>query len=142
MDGRPDFLLYLFPVLWIAAATVVALLLYRTSRAFVQHGSAGESGTKRVRLVGSIAIAVVVFVLLWEATPSLTPDAASVRLMPAQEKALNERRVALVQAWGRYQACIDMPAVRSCPEQQADLDAAIRQLDSEYLQAFNKAPPK
>jgi len=59
VDGRPDFLLYLFPVLWIAAATVVALLLYRTSRAFVQHGSAGDSGTKRVRLVGSIAIAVV-----------------------------------------------------------------------------------
>jgi len=27
-------------------------------------------------------------------------------------------------------------------EVQADLDAAIRQLDSEYLQAFNKAPPK
>jgi len=137
-----DVLLYLLPVLWIMAATVVALLLYRTSRALVEHSSTGPGGTRRVRLVGSIAIAVVVFLLLWKVTPSLVPDPATIRLTPAQERALNERRVALIQAWARYRACIDMPAVRSCPEQQGEMDSSVRQLDVEYRSALRKERPK
>jgi len=133
-----DVLPYLFPVLWIVAATIVALLLYRTSRALVEHSSTGAGGTRRVRLVGSIAIAVVIFFLLWKATPSLVPDPATIRLTPAQERALNERRVALIQAWARYRACIDLPTVRSCPEQQSAMDASVRQLDAEYRVALRK----
>ena len=137
-----DVLLYLLPVLWIVAATVVALLLYRTSRALVEHSSTGPGGTRRVRLVGSIAIAVVIFVLLWKATPPLVQDPATIRLTPAQERSLNERRVALIQAWSRYRACIDLPVVRSCPQQQDAMDASVRRLDEEYRLALHKEPAK
>lgn len=142
MDGWPDYLLYLFPLLWIAAATIVALLLYKTSEALVEHRSGAEGDKKRVRLVGSVAIAVVIFFLLWKATPSLVGDPATVRLSPAGERSLNERRLALIQAWARYQACIDMPAVGKCPVEQDDMDQAVRRMDAEYRSALQKINAK
>ena len=136
MIERSTYVLYVLPVLWIAAATVVALLLYRTSEALVEHNSSSAGDKKRVRLVGSVAIAVVVFVLLWRASPPLVPNPSDVRLTRVQEEQLNARRVALTQAWARMQACLDLPAINRCPEQQSDVDVAIRQLNSEYQSAI------
>ena len=60
----------------------------------------------------------------------------------AERVSLNERRVALIQAWSRYRACIDLPAVRSCPQQQDAMDASVRGLDEEYRLALHKEPAK
>jgi len=35
-----------------------------------------------------------------------------------------------------------MPAVRSCPEQQGEMDSSVRQLDVEYRSALRKERPK
>jgi hypothetical protein len=136
---RSTYVLYVLPVLWIAAATVVALLLYRTSEALVEQNSGAQGGGRRVRLVGSVAIAVVVFVLLWRASPPLVPRSSDVVLTRVQEGQLNARRVAVVQTWARFQTCLDLPSVERCPEQQSDVDTAIRQLNTEYQSTFPTA---
>ena len=137
------YVLYVLPLLWIATATAVALLLYRTSEALVEHKlKTADGGTRRVRLVGSVAIAVVVFVLLWKASPPLIPDPSDVRLTSIQEQQLNARRVALTQAWARLQTCMDLPGISRCPEQQSDVDAAVRQFNAEYAGAVTKVKAK
>jgi hypothetical protein len=132
------YLSYLLPILWIAASTVVALALYRTSRALVEHTSPSGSGSKRVRLVGSIAIAVVVFILLWRATPPLGADPDALVLPPSAQHQLSVRRTAMSQAWARYQACLDLPGIERCPEERSDLNAALRQFNAEYNQSLDR----
>jgi len=138
VEDASIYLPYFLPILWIAAATVVALLLYRTSKAFVEHRTTSGPETRRVRLVGSIAIALVVFVVLWRASPSLDADPAAVTLAPAQLRQLDARRVTLAQAWMAYEACLDVPGVDRCPEEKGDVDVAVRQFNAEYAAMLSR----
>jgi phosphoglycerol transferase MdoB-like AlkP superfamily enzyme len=61
---------YFLPVLWAAVAAGVALLLYKTSKSFLDGLDMPGLPLKGLRIAGSVVIFVVVFLLLKVATPS------------------------------------------------------------------------
>jgi hypothetical protein len=65
-----DTLSLLLPILWALIATVVGLLLYKTSEALFESKQKDETGTKRLRLLGSVTIAALAFYGMKYATPS------------------------------------------------------------------------
>lgn len=132
------YLRFLLPVLWIVVATVVALLLYRTSSAMVEQVVVRKASQKKIRLVGSVAIALVVFVLLWRSTPSteMRPDD---RLLGAPDvRRLNEAKQEYDLAWNRLEACSQLTVIAQCAAEMAEARAARHQfgrLYAEMLQA-------
>jgi hypothetical protein len=97
----------MLPVIWATAATVIALVLYRSSAAFFEHTRRKEGETRRIRLVGSVCIATIAFIGFWKATPSslqtgLPDDARAVRLVDIHNvtEALEQTNAALDSLFG------------------------------------------
>jgi hypothetical protein len=80
------------PVIWAFTGTIIGLVLYRSSAAFFEQTKRKEGEVRRIRLVGSICIAGVVFLGLWNATPAsiqkgVPDDAKLVRRVEVQAAA-------------------------------------------------------
>ena len=101
----------LLPIVWAIVATVVGLILYKTSRAFIQDTSVEATGRpskeaefksekrRRIRLTGSIAIATVTFAGLWYATVNLVDSRTEQVLQEFERNAVEiDRRLLSAQA--------------------------------------------
>lgn len=75
-----DLLLYGLPVVWAGVATVITLILYKSSEAVFSGDSLFGMPTKGLRLGGSIVIFAVIVVLLQK----VTADNAALRADPSR----------------------------------------------------------
>jgi hypothetical protein len=64
-----DLLRVFLPVIWAFASTLMGLVLYRSSAALFEQTKKKDGEVRRIRLVGSIVIAAVIYLGLWKATP-------------------------------------------------------------------------
>jgi hypothetical protein len=135
------YLRYVLPIFWIVIATIVALLLYRTSSAVVENVVHEEKAQKRVRLVGSVAIAVVVFVLLWRATPSVNvaPDDRIVEAAELRRLASAKQEYDL--ALNRLDACSRITVVAQCGAELTEMRGARNQFDRLYAEIIGTREP-
>jgi hypothetical protein len=81
-----EVLTLVLPVVWAIAATVVGLILYKTSAALFESKTTDKTRSKRIRLTGSVTIAALSFVGMWYATPSerlKSADMATLRAIAA-----------------------------------------------------------
>lgn len=62
-------LVILLPVLWAIVSCGIALVLYKTSKSVFEGDSLLGVPAKKIRLTGSVVIAVIVFLLIKQATP-------------------------------------------------------------------------
>ena len=119
----------LLPIIWAVVATLVALALYKTSKAFFEGRSANDGGqVRRIRLVGSVVIAAVTFGALWRVTPvqdirNLDPTSRVEREYLAE---LEEAARALRIEKDRLEACRSMTELSQCASQ---VDAMGRLVD-------------
>jgi hypothetical protein len=60
----------LIPVLWAIVSAAIGLILYKSSSAFFERRDTKEGGVRRIRLVGSVVIAALVFIGLRQSTPT------------------------------------------------------------------------
>jgi hypothetical protein len=71
------YVILMMPVLWVIVATIVGLILYKTSSAFFAESKKSKQATRNLRLTGSVVIAAGAFLLMKFATPdelrTLTP---------------------------------------------------------------------
>ena len=58
------------PVVWALVGTLIGLVLYKSSSAFFEQTQKSEGSTRRIRLVGSVVIAALVFLGLRQSTPT------------------------------------------------------------------------
>jgi hypothetical protein len=132
----------LLPILWAAISTVIALLLYRTSSAFFEQEAKAADGTRRIRLVGSVVIAAVVFVGLWRVTPAavLTGAGRDQVAFGAQElRDLQATTGVMGDAVTRLEACDATQAVGGdCAEA---LHVVRTSLDAVQAKLAGLAPP-
>ncbi len=115
------------PVVWIVVATLVALALYKTSGAVVEQVVKSDAQQRSVRLVGSVAIAIVVFVLLWRVTPALDLAPGDVTIRKDRAVAISLARDNFDGAWTRLDACAEMTPPSQCVAERADMKAAADQ---------------
>lgn len=119
---------YFLPILWTIVSTIVSLILYKSSSAFFESKRSREGETRRIRLVGSIVIAALVFLALWRATPAVKPtplEAFRPRIEEVGERAENVR-----QRLNLLKACAAMTAVSQCARELDALDTAVADLDA------------
>jgi hypothetical protein len=65
-----DTLTLLLPIAWAITATLIGLLLYKSSTAFFDQSTNANQQTKRIRLTGSVVIAALAFYGLKLTTPA------------------------------------------------------------------------
>ena len=108
------------PILWAIVATVIALVLYKTSKALFESNDIPQLSAKRMRLTGSVVIAALAFLGMKWATPDSLLEAADAhsKLIPRQllldqldavkdtESALVELS-ACAEMGGSFLACTD-----------------------------------
>jgi len=90
------------PIIWVVVSTVVALLLYQTSKGVLQADQVLGIPVKNVRLAGSVVIFCVVFLLMRQST-SIETNAISVRRSDVE--ALNTTVTELERASVRLNTC-------------------------------------
>jgi hypothetical protein len=64
-----DHLTLMLPIIWAITSTLIGMLLYRSSNALFEQESVDKQRTRRIRLAGSVVIAVVAFIGMQRATP-------------------------------------------------------------------------
>jgi hypothetical protein len=114
------------PVIWALVGTLIGLVLYRSSSAFFEQVKRKNGAVRKVRLVGSICIAAVVYLGLWRATPTSlqtgVPDDS--KLVPKQElRAAVEALEQAVAAVSSVEGCAAAAAASKCQSELATLRA-------------------
>jgi len=117
-----EFIRLFMPVIWALAGTIIGLALYRSSGAFFERTERKEGEVRRLRLVGSICIAAVVFLGIWEATPrelitGIPKDAKLIRI--GDLRAVAEDLEQVNSAENSLRACASITPPKHC---QAELD--------------------
>ena len=69
-----EYIILLLPVIWATTATIIGLLLYKSSKAFFSNELKNGATSKRIRLVGSVVIAAAAFLGMKISTPSASLD--------------------------------------------------------------------
>lgn len=107
-----EILLVLLPMGWAVLSAIIALVLYRTSKAVLEGLSLPALKAKRASFAGSVAIFIVIFLLLRSATPG-----EIVVLTKAEYEMLKTSSVAANDATIRLASCrtID-PNLQSCAQ--------------------------
>lgn len=107
----------LLPIAWAIIATIIALILYRTSDALFEQSFPGEGERRRVKLVGSIAIAAVVFLGLARFTDLSPFTEMTAREQRVSTSALNDHRRAITGLRREYEelrGCMAIAPAREC----------------------------
>jgi len=122
-------LILLLPTIWAIVSTTVAVVLYRSSSAIFSGNELMGLPAKKVRLTGSIVIAIIIFLLIRGATPveNLIVNSPDSLIMSRDQKvylelASDQLEASIVDLNG----CIAMESVANCAEvgQRARVDAA------------------
>jgi hypothetical protein len=119
------------PVIWAAVSTVVALLLYRTSSAFFSQTEKNKSGTRVIRLTGSVVIAAVAFLGMKAATPSqllLGEDPGLVSVSVSQLDELSALSITVEQTSLALSGCLAAIVNQSCLDKARTLSGDTARL--------------
>ena len=112
------------PLIWLLAAAGVALLLYKSSRAFIQAERIVGIPVKDVRVTGSIAIFAIVYVLLWQTTEKMLVYDRQAHTVSVDRSSLTQMQDLASQtevAAVRLASCADIPMrIRQCPAVDVD----------------------
>lgn len=122
----------ILPLVWVVVSTVIALILYRTSEAFFEQKVSGRHGAKRIRLVGSVVIAAVVFLGLARFTPVGRFDEKVSNESRVSTAALDDQEEAIVgvrQAFEETKACSALASMSECQARITELESRIVQLE-------------
>jgi hypothetical protein len=65
-----DMITLVLPVIWAIVATIIGIVLYRTSSALFHSVERSKTRTRTIRLTGSVAIAAFAFFAMKLATPT------------------------------------------------------------------------
>jgi hypothetical protein len=116
------------PIIWVVVSTAVGLILYKTSKAFFEHGSQRADGqVRRVRLVGSVVIAGATLLALWKVTPNeALSDLSDPRARIPREfvAELREASRGLDLAMGQLEACAAVTVAGQCEAELSAVSAA------------------
>ena len=118
-----DTIVLVLPVLWAVVAAVIALLLYKTSESVLK--GLAIPGIKGLRLAGSAAIFVVVFLLLRSSTDTASRPQGQV-VAPAELTNLRELAERVENDMVELNGCVaTVDAIEPCADkvQQARGDA-------------------
>lgn len=118
-----DTIVLVLPVLWAVVAAVIALLLYKTSESVLK--GLAIPGIKGLRLAGSAAIFVVVFLLLRSSTDTASRPRGQV-VAPAELTNLRELAERVENDMVELNGCVaTVDAIEPCADkvQQARVDA-------------------
>ena len=123
----------LLPMLWAIVSAAIGLILYKSSTALVAgDGNVGPFRSKEVRLTGSVAIAALVAVGLWYATPEAALDVAArdARIVPQSRLvALHEASLLTESRMAEVAACAEMTgSLAGCNDSLIGARNAIRDL--------------
>jgi hypothetical protein len=109
---------FAIPISWAIVSAALALLLYKSSGAvFEQSIVTSENNNKRIRLVGSIAIAGAIFFGLKWATPPMLITGQQSDAVSVSKKALSATTSKLdeaIAALDRLDACTAVTSIRGC----------------------------
>jgi hypothetical protein len=123
----------LLPVLWASLATIIGLVLYKSSEALFEQENVKDSSTRRIRLVGSVVIAGAAFGAMYWATPR-----SSLELKQKDAKCASSSRVdRLTQDWTDLrqkvldlQACLASQEIQTCQAKSQDLQANVTRVEN------------
>jgi hypothetical protein len=128
------------PVVWALTSIILGLILYRSSSALFEQTQREEGSVRRVRLVGSICIAALVYLGLWKATPSalqigIPEDAISIRKVDIQGaiEALEEANASV----SSLDACVAISSPTQC---RSELDGLHTRMH-DTLSRFRRLSP-
>lgn len=121
----------ILPIVWAIVATIVALTLYRTSQAVFEQEDIRETSRRKLRLVGSVVIAALVFWGLAHYTPMENYsklDKGQVRidraLLLAHQIRVRDLNVSNEDLFG----CASITAVRECSSHLDELRTRSKEL--------------
>jgi hypothetical protein len=128
-----EYLVILLPVVWLLGATIVGLILYKSSEAFFEKRGQSANHQKRIRIAGSALIAAIAFLGLRESTPvdtlrvntpgtSLVRDADLMALVRTLQR-IEDQLVVL-------RSCIAIDQRGTCGDQLTEVQKAAKEADA------------
>ncbi|MCF6368345.1 hypothetical protein [Rhizobium halophilum] len=132
-----DLLPVFLPVIWLLVATIVALILYRTSETLFEERAAKSTQGRRVRLTGSVVIAALAFYGLKTSTSTAALDVRT-GYLPVNEVRANLLAQKLATAASQLHIaneCAGHPAVvRDCRREIGIAHMELLQVQKQYLE--------
>src|SRR5215467_11904438 len=113
------------PVAWAIVATIIGLVLYKSSEALFEQTRRSSGETRRIRLVGSVVIAAVAFGGMKYSTPSAVLDpypADSLLISKAKIQMLLDQSSRVEDSLLPLGACLSLEAGKQC---QKDYDSVL-----------------
>lgn len=133
------------PIIWMLVAGALALVLYKSSgAAFEQTIKTGEDARK-LRLFGSVVIAIVLFILLAHYSPTRTIDemaAGQARVNVLDIQRLDNELTRLNVASDELVTCVAISTVQECKHKLNGMQGRLSDLDArlEPLRRSANAP--
>jgi len=135
----------LLPIIWAIASTLIGLILYKTSSAFFEEFRQKEGSKRKIRLMGSVVIAALTYLALWQSTPSslqlgVPDDSMIVRRtdIVAASEDVKEAAAAIIHLVG----CTEITSAAQCAREielvSDRISEADRKLDSLLKQNVEK----
>jgi hypothetical protein len=128
-----EYLITLLPVVWALVATLIAMILYRTSSGLFEQRVQKQTVTRRVRMTGSIFIAALAFVGLAKSTPPnvMTIESRDLVKVPVSEvRMLRDRVHYLENQLVELEGCAAIKGPQNCAEQMEGMRTATRNVAS------------
>lgn len=127
----------LLPVIWAIVSTLIGLILYKTSSAFFEESRQNEGFKRKMRLMGSVVIAALTYLALWQSTPTalqlgVPDDSMIVRRadIAASSEDVKEAAAAIIHLVG----CTEITSAAQCASEielvSDRISNADRKLDS------------
>lgn len=127
----------LLPVIWAVVSTLIGLILYKTSSAFFEESHQREGFKRKIRLMGSVVIAALTYLALWQSTPSslqlgVPDDSITVRStdIAAASEDVKEAAAAIIHLVGCTEITSAAQCVREIELVSDRISEADRKLDS------------
>lgn len=132
-----EFIPVLLPIIWAIVATIIGLILYRSSEAFFEQSRSGDGNKRRIRIVGSITISALVYLGLWNATPESAAAGFGSEVFVISKNDFNSAITILNEATAaisRIEACTTVTSLSGCGNEISTArnrhDEALRRLNS------------
>lgn len=126
-----NILIYFLPIIWASVATAIGLILYKSSKALFESNDNNPQGTRRIRFVGSAAIAGGAFLAMKIATPgallvAIPDDSFLVKRAELTELTRSGQR--LEEQLLRLESCLATESAVSCRSQLTQMSSTTREL--------------
>ena len=123
------------PVIWVVVATIVGVILYKTSKIVLESASQSEARKRQLRFVGSAVIATVAFVGMQQATPEYQPlPAGSTILRTIDMHSLQELSREAYISRMELGACLSHHKFSECSAEYSRLANALESLHGKSQQ--------